>query len=306
MSTRVQDSSPPPPGDDELVAPKRRKARASSPAPDVFAYLDYRKFLREYYRRRKRESRAFSFRYFARKAGLTSPNHLKRVMDAERNLTDETALRYADAIGLDGDARAYFCELVRFDQAKTSREKSAAYRRLTQFRGYRRAQMLDARHDRYHSEWYIPTIREMLALPDFRPDPKWIARQLIPPITEKQASDALATLIDLGMFQAEEDGSVSRSDKVVSTGAEAAGVHIAHYHETMMERALESIDHVPMAERDLSGVTLCLPKDAIPELKRRIREFRAEVIAQEAPDGLGERVVHVAIQMFPLTRGRDE
>src|SRR5262245_11537732 len=106
---------------------------------DVFGFLDYRAFLREFYRRRKHDSALFSFRVFARRAGLQSPNHLKRVMEGERNLSDDGAARYSVALGLEGDAASYFCELVRFNQAKLSNERSAAYRRLTQYRGYRRA-----------------------------------------------------------------------------------------------------------------------------------------------------------------------
>jgi uncharacterized protein (TIGR02147 family) len=69
---------------------------------------------------------------------------------------------------------------------------------------------------------------------------------------------------------------------------------------------MRSIDEVPAAERDISGVTLCLPEQAIPLLKERVREFRKEIIALEASPGQGDRVVHVAIQLFPLTRGRED
>lgn len=277
---------------------------SAKPAIDVFRYLDYRKFLREYYRRKKTESRVFSFRSFARRAGLKSPNHLKRVMDGERNLSDEGALRYAEAIGLEGDAAGYFCELVRFGQAKSRKEKSAAYRRLTQYRGYRRAQSLDAQHDRYHSEWYIPTIREMISRPDFRADPSWIAPRLLPPITEAQAAEALTVLEELGMIARDDDGTVRRSEQVVSTGPETAGLHVVHYHGAMMEKAMQAIDAVPPSERDVSGVTLSLPAGAIAHVKERIREFRKELIALEAEHGEADRTVHVAIQFFPLTKSR--
>ena len=278
-------------------------SRAVKATPDIFCYLDYRRFLAEYYRRRKKESRAFSFRAFARRAGLRSPNHLKRVIDGERNLSEDGATRYAVAIGLEGDEAAYFCELVRFTQAKTSSERSGAYRRLTQFAGYRRAQRLDAQHDRYHSQWYIPVIREMLARADFEADPKWIASQLVPAVPQKKVEEALSVLRDLGMLTTAVDGTVARSDRVVSTGPETRGVHVVHYHRAMTEMAMQSIDTVPAAERDISGVTLCLPAGAIAKLKERVQEFRREIIALEAADGEGDRVVHVAIQLFPLTRG---
>ncbi len=273
---------------------------------DVFRYLDYRKFLGEYYKRRKRESSVFSYRYFARRCGLRSPNHLKRVIDGERNLSEETAIKYAEAIGLEGDAGLYFCELVRLDQAKSGKERSAAYRRLTQYRGYRKAQSLDASHDRYHSEWYVSAIREMLTLTEFREDPRWIAAQLIPPISAKQAADALKTLDELGMTQRSESGALERSDPIVSTGPETSGLHIVHYHAAMMDKAIQSIDTVPRTRRDISGVTVCVPANMSPTLKERIREFRKELLAMEASPGQGDEVVQLAIQMFPLTKPHDE
>ena len=130
-------------------------------APDVFAYLDYRAFLRDHYESRK--GRGFSFRAFARKANLGSPNYLKLVMDGERNLSGPMAARFARACGLEGDAAAYFEDLVHLGQARTSTERAAAYDRLKGFRRYRSVQKLELDHAEYHSTWYLPAIRELAA-----------------------------------------------------------------------------------------------------------------------------------------------
>src|SRR5688572_29452348 len=59
-------------------------ARRRSDRPDLYGYLDHRVYLRDEYAARKAEKRGFSFRAFSRRAGLQSPNHLKRVIDGER------------------------------------------------------------------------------------------------------------------------------------------------------------------------------------------------------------------------------
>lgn len=225
-------------------------------------------------------------------------------MDGARNLSDEAALRYAEALGLEGDGAEYFCELVRFNQAKSTKERAAAYERVTKFRGYQRSQRLDHSHARYHSAWYIPAIREMAARPDFQNDPKWLADQMIPTITERQAEEALTVLQELGFLIKEKGGALRRANPIVSTGPETAGVHIANYHRTMMQQAMNSMDEVPAGERDISAVTLCLPTGSLEKIKRRVREFRKELIAMEAPDCEGDRVVQVGIQIFPLTKSR--
>ena len=99
------------------------KARRRSPI-DVFQYLDYRVFLADFYRMKKRSG--FSYRAFSRAAGLGAPNYLKLVIAGERNMSHETATRFAETCGLQGDAAEYFIRLVAFNQAKTAAARNAA------------------------------------------------------------------------------------------------------------------------------------------------------------------------------------
>jgi uncharacterized protein (TIGR02147 family) len=54
---------------------------------DVFQYLDYRAFLRDYYKEKKAASKTFSYVNFARKAKISSSGFLLHVIKGERNLT---------------------------------------------------------------------------------------------------------------------------------------------------------------------------------------------------------------------------
>ncbi|MBD3420106.1 MAG: TIGR02147 family protein, partial [Chitinivibrionales bacterium] len=53
----------------------------------VTTYIDFRKFLSDYYEEKKRTTHHFSHRYFAQKAGISSSSFLTRVIDGRRNLT---------------------------------------------------------------------------------------------------------------------------------------------------------------------------------------------------------------------------
>ena len=269
---------------------------------DVYRYLDYRALLRDHYAERKRAGRGFSYRAFSRRAGLSSPNHLKRVIEGDRNLSAETAQRFADACGFEGKEALYFCELVAFNQARTSEERTARYEALASYRGFRRAQRLDLAHAAYHAQWYVPAIRELAASRGFRADPEWIAARMLPQITREQAEQALALLLELGLLVRDPEGRVTQSEAVVSTGAETSGVHIVNYHRAMMQQAIASIDRVPREERDISALTLCLSRDGLARLKQRIAEFRRELVGVEAASGRGEIVVQVNFQLYPLTQ----
>jgi uncharacterized protein (TIGR02147 family) len=279
-----------------------RKATASR--IDVFGYLDYRAFLRDYYAERKEHGRGFSFRAFATAADLKSPNYLKLVMDGARNLTPQMAERFAAACGLRDEAAAYFVDLVGFNQARTPTERNAHYARLTSFRGWRKAHKLELSHAIYHSTWYIPAIRELATRADFRADPEWIARMMVPAISKAEAQRALAVLLELGLL-VEENGAVRQGEALVSTGPETGWVHIGNYHRMMMERAAAAIDLIDRADRDISSLTLCLSEGGLRTIKERIQRFRRELLDLSASEDDALQVVQVNFQLFPLSRVHD-
>jgi len=269
---------------------------------DVYQYLDYRAFLRDYYAKKKELTRAFSYRSFSRRAGLKSPNYLKLVMDGARSLSARMAGRFATACGLDDDASRYFVHLVAFNQAETTAERSEHYGRLTGFQRYRQAHKIDLAHAAYFGEWYMPAIRELAAWKGFREDPDWIAEQLVPAITALEAGRALDTLVELGLLVRDERGKLVQADALVSTGPETRGVHIARFHRAMTARAMESIDLVPASERDISSLTLCLGRGSLRAFKERIQRVRRELLELSALEEDPEQVVQINFQLFPLSR----
>lgn len=277
-------------------------ARArTEPAPVVFAYLDARRYLGDFYAHKKSTSPGFSYRSFARRAGSRSPNHLKLVVDGDRNLTPETARKFAVACGLAGPAATYFVDLVAFTQARTTDEKAATYERLLRFREHRAIHRIDVAYGQYHSRWYVPAIRELAFRKDFRAEAGWIAAQLVPPIAERDAADALELLRDLSLL-VDRDGRLVPGEPLVSTGPEVKGLHYVQYHRTMIARGVAALDELPAKERDISSVTLCLGRDALPRMKERLRAFRRELLQLSADESDPVQVVQLNLQLFPLSR----
>jgi uncharacterized protein (TIGR02147 family) len=273
---------------------------------DVFAYLDYRAYLRDYYNDRKAAGRGFSYRSFSRKAGLKSPNYLKLVVDGERNLSADMAERFASACGLKGDELRYFVDLVAFSQAPTLAERNQHYARLTGFQRYRNAHKLDVAHAAYFSAWYMPAVRELAVRTDFRDDPAWIAAQLVPEISRDEAEHALTTLLQLGLLVRESNGDIRQADVLLSTGVETRGLHIAAYHRAMVHRAMEAIDIIPAQDRDISSLTLCLSESGLRAFKERVQRFRKELLELSALEPNPEQVVQINFQLFPLSRRRKQ
>lgn len=269
--------------------------------PDVFGYDDYRAYLRAYYAHRKASGRGFSLRVFSRRAGLSSSNYLKLVMDGDRNLSAAMAARFASACGLAGQAAEYFCELVALAQAKSHAERERVYRRLKGFRRFRQVHPLDDVYEAYHAHWYIPAIRELAARRDFRADPKWIAGTLMPAISARKAAQALKVLRELGLLVDDGAGGLKQAHALVATPDRPLGHHVVRFHRVMMERAAESIDLVPRAQREIASLTLCLSQAQLLALKEELAELRADLLSRYVAGEDARRVVQLNLQLFPLS-----
>jgi uncharacterized protein (TIGR02147 family) len=273
-------------------------AERTRPAP--FDYLDYRGFLRDYYIAEK-QAHGLSYRTFAKLAGIKSPNYLKLVIDGDRNLSSEMAARFAEAIELEGDEREFFLELVKFGQAKSERDRNASYARITGFQRYQEAQPLEVAQAAYHSQWYLPAVRELASAKGFRNDPAWIASHLIPEITPEQAASAVRALLDLGLLRRDGDHLVQGSG-LVSTGPETRRLHIVNYHRAMMQQASESMDTIPPEDRDISALTLCVSDDGLRRMKERIQRFRRELLELSVLEDAPRQVVQINFQLFPVSK----
>ncbi|HEY8942775.1 MAG TPA: TIGR02147 family protein [Polyangiaceae bacterium] len=274
-------------------------------AVDVFRFRDYRAFLREHYARNKQRKAGYSLRAFSRTAGLRSPNYLKLVMDGDRNLTPAMALRFAESCGLTGEAVEYFCELVAFNQAQLAQERELHYERLKRFSRFRKVFKLETAQSEYHSEWYIPAIRELVVRSDFREEPAWIASTLCPPISPAQAKRALDVLLSLGLLVRDATGCLVQSDELVETPDGPLGHHVVEFHRAMMARAAEALDIVPREQREIASLTLCVSAEQFERLKAELEAFRRVLLQRYAVVPEAERVVQLNLQCFPLSKGRE-
>jgi uncharacterized protein (TIGR02147 family) len=271
--------------------------------PDVFAYLDYRTFLRDWFDARKAANPRFSHRLFARLAGHRSPSQLLLVIQGKRNLTAESTDAYCRAMGLGLADAAFFRALVHLDQAKTNAERNDAWQQISASRRFLRARSIEGRGFEALSTWYMPAVRELAQRPDFRPDPAWIARAVRPRIKPSEAKRALTVLLELGLLVRDGDDVVV-GDATYATPHEVAGLAVHNYHRGMLERAIDSIDGSEPEERHLCAVTAAVPESLLPRLKEeldRVQERLLDLCDGALEAAAGERVVQLSLAMFPLS-----
>jgi len=178
---------------------------AASIMQSIFEFIDYRQFLSEYYLNKKATSKYFSYRYFSQKIGLNSPSFLKAVIEGKRNLTRPMLERFCKALNFKEKESLYFKNLVFFNQAKTSAEKQEYYLALTSMVEGVRESLLNSDQFEVFSNWYIPVIRELVCLFDFKNDYSALASLTKPPIQPIEAKAAVELLLRLNMLERNSD-----------------------------------------------------------------------------------------------------
>jgi len=270
--------------------------------PDVLQYTNYRIFLHDYYVYKKKTSAAFSLRYFADKAGLSSHAHLKLVIDGKRSITKNTVVKMIDGLGLVEERAAYFENLVFFNQAKTDKEKHFYYAQLVKASPRSRLHKMESAQLRIFKEWYHSAILEMVTLKNFNPAPEWVARHLMGKVTPQQAAESLRLLTELGLLVKTANG-YRQQNTLLTTDDEVRDMMVKLYHQQMLRLTEGVIDELPAEERDVSAVTFSIKRKDFPALKKHLQLMRKELLDFSADAGNAEDVVQVNIQLFPLTRG---
>ncbi len=270
--------------------------------PDVLQYTNFRVYLRDYYEFKKQTQAAFSLRFFAEKAGLSSHAHLKLTIDGKRNITKSTVTKLIHGIGLEKQRAVYFENLVFFNQATTDEEKHAYYEQLVKASPRSKLRKMDNAQFRIFREWHHSVILEMVALRSFRPIPDWVSKKLNGAVTPAQVQESFELLLELGLLVKTANGFRQR-DPMITTDDEVQDMMVKLYHQQMLRISMNKLSELPSQERDFSCLTFSIRRQDFPNLKKHIQLMRKELLDFSAKPGEAEDVVQVNIQLFPLTQG---
>ena len=267
---------------------------------DVLEYTSYRQYIVDYYADRKAKS-AFTWQMFAEKAGFSSPVYLKYVSEGRFNLSEEAALRVASAMSLVEYERDYFCEMVRFDHAKTDEEKKIFFNKMLAIAAAHKVKIIEADSYRFFEDWKNPVLRELApSMPGAKP--LALARACRPEITAAEVTESLSFLVKANLLQKGKDGNYVQTEKSVTTGPlQATPVAVRSLHRQMGEFALEAIEGVSQDERHFSGLTLGITRKAYEKIVKEIAECRKRIVAIAREDDATEEVYRLNMQFFPMT-----
>ncbi len=275
-------------------------------APRVFSYLDYRAFLADWISWKRAQDPTYSYASFA-KDGKCSKSAIANVIGGARTARPKTLDSFAKAMDLKPPERNFLGLLVDLDTARDQGVRRLILDRILSSASFGRVRVAEDGPEeaalRYLERWYIPVIRELAALPGFRPEPEWIASVLRPRISPGQAKAALDTLVDLDFVRIRPDGCAEVREVRFRTHDETMHAAAEHWHRQEVRWLLEHYDPRDADGRHLQGAVLTISSAQLPEFKARLTGL-VEQLATLADDASTEGprgVFQLAIQLLPVT-----
>lgn len=265
----------------------------------IFEYLDYRDFLNNHFKEKKRINPSFSLRSVAIRLEV-NPGTIVRVLQGTRNISLELAERFTKILKLSKKETKYFELLVTFNQAKSMEDKNKCLVQLVKLRD-KSLKTLDKEQFEYFTSWHTIVIKEILNIYRFTGNYEELARLVSPPITALQARQSIELLKRLRIIECGKDDVYILKDTLLTTPESWSSFAINNFQHEMIKLASEALDRYPKDIRDFSTASMSISSDGLKKIKDRINLFYQDVIDIVQEDSRPARIYELNIQLFPLS-----
>ncbi|QQS03613.1 MAG: TIGR02147 family protein [Fibrobacterota bacterium] len=270
----------------------------------IFAYNDFRLFLRDWWTTRNASDRELTKSEVSKRLGLPNTRSYFTDVLAGKKVTELFVERFTQVLDLTVDEARYFRTLVQFNQSDTPEDREVAFDRLVSLNRtpYRR---LDPKEYRYYKSWWNGALRAVLAIEDHGEDWEALAVRLRPAITTKQAKDSVLLMEELGLVRRDERGFWKPTETTLSTGNDIRDEMVLQLQMQQFELARHAIMSPPGPPRDFATSTIHVSQSGLSHIRERLDKFRSEVrsIAHKDPEP-ADRVYSLCLAFFPLTQER--
>jgi uncharacterized protein (TIGR02147 family) len=274
----------------------------------VFDYSDYRKYLSDFYALHKAKTPSFSYQVFAQRAGFRDKGFFHSVIHGSKNMSKSSIVKVSLALGHSSKEADFFENLVFLNQAKSLKEKNYYFERLNAMKriGGRAHGILQLQREQYElcAVWYHGVIRSLIDMNPFRGDFDALAKQVFPPITQRQAKQSVELLEKLGLVRKDEGGVYYVNQRHLTTGNEIRSLAALNYHKSMTSLAERAITNLAADERNITGLTMGISRETFKKLSQEIRAFRARIVEIANNDPSADTVYQLNFHLFPLSKPR--
>jgi len=247
--------------------------------------VGYRARLFEELRARQKRNPSYSLRSFARDLAL-SPTTVSLLIKGKRNLTGTNLQRVATRLKFSSnEIQSALAEL----NSRPNPLKDEHYYSLSD----------DVFS--YVSNWYYFAILSLASSGKAKANASWIAKRLN--LSTDDAREALNRLQRLGLVEVR-DGILHQKARAFRVPSDIPSAAARRMHRDHLHLAEKSLERDPIEKRDMTSMTVLARLDRIPKTKEMIKTFRRRMARYLEADGTGEEVYVLAVQLFPVSRGR--
>lgn len=266
--------------------------------PDPFLYFDFRVWLRD-------ALVSMSYSELITQVGLKSKGHITQILQGQKNLPPLLAIKFAKAFALDGRKRDFFLAMVDFTQAKTHSDKKIQLDRMVSLLA-QEGQHLSPKHYDLCKHWYYLVVRELVQVTPVYEDYHALGKMVNPPITARVAEEAVNALLKMGLILRGPKGRLIQVDSMLTFGEGWDSVVVREFQHQALDLQKQALDRFTPEQREIANATLSMSSKRAALVQRRVKEFRAEMIAlvQSDPDK-SEQVFQLNLGFFPLSSLRE-
>jgi len=224
-----------------------------------------------------------------------------KILQGKRNLTSRLVSVFADIFCSDAREKAYFADMVAFNQAKNHSESRQYLEKLVATKECKVENVAKDQFE-YFDHWYHAVIRELVTFYPYVGDDAALGLMVRPPLTASQVKSSIALLERLSMIKKNEaTGFYEQTQGLISSGSESFSTAVNSYIQQNLNVAQDALDRFDRSERNLSTLAFACDEPTYKELVEMVRRFRREVLAKVGQCEKPNRVFQLGMQLFPLS-----
>ena len=270
--------------------------------PNVYKYIDYRRFLTDWHSTVKKEKPIFTHAYICNKLKLHTRSYFGDILKGRRSLGPDLFKRMVVLIGFSKTESNFFNAIVNYGNAANDEDKEHWFEQMVLLNNTPH-KIIDKKTYRFSRNWYYGTIRAYLETCDFKNDSAAASKDLYGRVSPREVKEAIGVLKDLEMIAPDKRGFLKPTEKIIITG-DAVKDELFRQYQLSNNEVLHTIlqkDEPNTHESTL--LTLSVSDKGMKRILDRIKQLRKEIMSIVHKDeDHAERVLKLAFHAYPESR----
>ena len=262
----------------------------------IYEHDTYKEILQSELERRIEVNPLFSANAFAKKLGI-SQSYLSLILNGKRSLNERVATGIADNLNFSKLEKEYFLLLTKRGSSLTDELYDFYQGKIEDLRKKNNVDFLDIEKFHVISDWHYSALLECLNLTNIDHNNISYAEKL--GLDVGVVDDALVRLEKLDIISQKGERYIRHDNGFLTTPHEIKSLGLRKFHNQILEMAQEAIESQSIEERNISGITVSIDQNKLPEAKRRVQKFMEELM-EFLEDGDRTEVYQLSVQLFKL------